>query len=64
MTDRELSEALQAIDGSEIVSLNYFEADFIDSLQKARRGYESENWWTPKRRKVAQQIIEKYESLL
>lgn len=65
MTDKELSENLQAIDNHEIISLNAWEADFVDALQKVRkeRG-SSKDWWTPARRQKAAEIIEKYERLL
>lgn len=65
MTDRELSETLQAIDDHEVISLNAWEADFVDSLQKVRKEKgSSKDWWTDGRRQKAREIIEKYGRLL
>lgn len=61
MTDRELSEALQAIDASDDVTLDDWECDFIDSFQRVRKEKgTSRDWWTPGRREAAAQIIDLY----
>lgn len=61
MTDRELSEALQEIDASDNVTLDGWECDFVEALQRVRkeRGT-SRDWWTPARRTAATKIIAKY----
>lgn len=64
-TDRQLSELLQRIDNSEMITLDMWECDFMESFQMARRLLgSSRTWWTDNRRDSANRMIEKYEALL